>query len=129
MRIRLPVVRLAVAGGVLLLSRGGAARVGSDHVVFAVAAGVALSQITPLLEDHLPIDTLEILLPTDQSAGAIGVGKYVHKDVYVRYGRTLSRDPVDQVSIELRINKHWSLESQASSDENAGADLIWSFDF
>ena len=95
----------------------------------SLAAGVALSQVTPLLEDSLPIDTLEILVPTEQSDGAIGVGKYIHEDVYVRYGRTLSRDPVDEVSVELRLNKHWSVESQASSDENAGADLVWSFDF
>ena len=82
-----------------------------------------------MLEDALPIDTLEILVPTEQSDGAIGIGKYVHEDVYVRYGRTLSRDPVDEISVELRLNEHWSVQSQASSDENAGADLIWSFDF
>jgi translocation and assembly module TamB len=95
----------------------------------ALAAGVALSQVTPMLEEALPIDTLEFLVPTDQSDGAIGIGKYVHEDVYIRYGRTLSRDPVDEVSIELRLDDHWSVESQASSDENAGADLIWSYDF
>ena len=66
---------------------------------------------------------------TSSLDGAIGVGKYVHEDVYVRYGRTLSRDPVDEVSVEFRINENWSVESQASSDENAGADLIWSFEY
>jgi len=95
----------------------------------ALAGGVALSQVTPMLEDALPIDTLEILLPSDRSEGAIGIGKYVHEDVYIRYGRTLSRDPVDEVSIELRLDDHWSVKSQASSDENAGVDLIWSYDF
>ena len=95
----------------------------------ALAAGVALSQVMPMLEDALPIDTLEVSVPSDESAGSIGVGKYIHEDVYVRYGRTLSRDPVDEVRVELRLNEHWRIESQTSSDENAGADLIWSFEF
>ena len=90
---------------------------------------MAAAQITPLLEDVLPIDTLEFRVPDDRSEGEFGVGKYVQPGVYIRYGRTLSRDPVDQVNLELQLSDHWSLETEARTDENAGVDLIWSIDF
>jgi len=106
---------------------GGSSRL--DAAAGALAAGVAAAQITPLLEDVLPIDTLEFRVPDDRSEGEFGVGKYVQPGVYIRYGRTLSRDPVDQVNLELQLSDHWSLETEARTDENAGVDLIWSIDF
>ena len=76
-----------------------------------------------MVEEALPIDTLEANIPKDGFGATVRVGAYVY------YGRTLSRDPIDAVRIELRLDKHWRIESQAARDENAGADLIWSFGF
>ncbi|MCH2173344.1 translocation/assembly module TamB domain-containing protein [Myxococcota bacterium] len=97
-----------------------------DATAGALAAGVAINQITPLLEEALPIDELELQLSDGHTDTRIGVGKYLTRDVYVHYQRTLSREPVDEVRVELQLDDHWSLETQASSDENTGIDLIWS---
>lgn len=95
----------------------------------ALAAGVAVNQITPLLEEALPIDSLELQLADDNSEGRIAVGKYVSREIYVRYARTLSRNPVEELQLELRLDDHWRLETQTSSDENSGIDVIWTTDY
>ena len=90
----------------------------------------SLSEISPVLESYLPIDTLDLRMGSDPSdAAEISVGKYLSGDVFVSVGRTLGRDPVDTLRVEWQLSDHFSLESQVADDQNTGLDLIWNFDF
>ena len=101
-----------------------------------LAAGVALSEISPVLESYLPIDTLDLRMGGDPSNGSnassapeLTFGKYLSGGVFVSVGRTLGRDPVDTLRVEWQLSDHWSLESEVADDQNAGLDVIWNFDF
>jgi autotransporter translocation and assembly factor TamB len=103
---------------------------GFDAAADQLAAGVTLSEISPVLEVYLPIDTIDFRSDSDpETVGEITVGKYVTNGIFVSVGRTLGRDPVDTLRVEWQINKHWGIETDAADDQNAGIDLIWKLDF
>ncbi|MDH3521233.1 MAG: translocation/assembly module TamB domain-containing protein [Myxococcales bacterium] len=102
---------------------------GFDAAATKLAAGVAASELTALLRDYVPIDTLEVRVGEGGVPEQIGVGKYVWQDLFVRYDRSFGTDPKDEVGIQYRIDEHWSVESEMATDRSAGADLVWGIDF
>jgi translocation and assembly module TamB len=100
-----------------------------DRAATALAAGIALQEASRLVEDALPVDTIDVRIEEDGSSGDVGVGKYLTNDLFVRYERGFGTTATDGVRIEMRLNDQWSVETEASSDESAGADLVWSFDY
>lgn len=100
-----------------------------DRAATALAAGIALQEASRLVEDALPVDTIDVRIEEDGSSGDVGVGKYLTNDLFVRYERGFGTTATDGVRIEMRLSDQWSVETEASSDESAGADLVWSFDY
>jgi autotransporter translocation and assembly factor TamB len=92
-------------------------------------AGVAARELVALLPGAVPIDTLDLRISESGVPSEVQVGKYLTDRVFVRYGHVLGPEPEDQVRVELRLDEHWSLESDLSSNESAGADVIWSLDY
>lgn len=108
---------------------GAGQKAGMDSAAAALATGVAAAQVTDLLAASLPIDTLDMAIDETGKPAEIKVGKYITDRVFVRYGRTLGPEPEDQVRVEMRINPNWSVGTDVSTSENAGADVIWSLDY
>jgi autotransporter translocation and assembly factor TamB len=104
-------------------------RSGVESAAVALAAGVASAQVGELLAGSLPIDTLDVSMDENGSLSEVKVGKYVTDRIFIRYGRTLGPEPEDEVRMEYRINPNWSVGSDVSTNDNAGADVIWSFDY
>jgi autotransporter translocation and assembly factor TamB len=100
-----------------------------DRAAAAFAAGVALRKASRVVEETLPIDTVDVQIDEQGSSGSVGVGKYLTDDFFVRYERGFGEDAADAVRFELRLTDHWSIETDASTDESAGADLVWSYDY
>lgn len=108
---------------------GASERQGMESAATALATGVAAAQVTDLLTAALPIDTLDVKIDENGRPADVKVGKYVADRVFLRYGRTLGPEPEDEVGMEFRLNQNWSVGSEISTDESAGADLIWSLDY
>jgi autotransporter translocation and assembly factor TamB len=102
---------------------------GLESAAAALAAGVAARELVALLPGAVPIDTLDLRISESGAPSEVQIGKYLTDRVFVRYGRVLGPEPEDQVRVELRLDEHWSLESDLSSNESAGADVIWSLDY
>ncbi len=118
----------------LLLGRpanqiGAGQQAGMNSAAAALASGVAAAQVGQMLAEALPIDSLDVTIDETGKPADIKIGKYITDRIFVRYGRTLGPEPEDQVRLELRINENWSVGSDVSTDDSAGADLIWSLDY
>jgi translocation and assembly module TamB len=101
---------------------------GVDQVAVKAAAGLAINEFSDLVTQRLPIDTLDIRVGNEGGVTA-GVGKYLTRDVFVRYGRGLGRHGEDTTGVEWRLTDELTLESEITSGGAAGADLIWSTDY
>ncbi len=111
-------------------SQLGASEQGSVSLAAAgLAAGMALDELRDVFGHDLPIDTIDVRIQEGDEPSRVEVGKYVAKDVFVRYGHTFGSEPVDEVGVSYRINENWRLESTTSSDAAAGADLYWTIDY
>jgi translocation and assembly module TamB len=94
-----------------------------------LAATMAAGEISQALRGVLPVDTLEIGMGESGSYPALGVGKYVHEDVYIRYGQTPGVEEGADIQVEWRLTPSWSVESGAKQTGEAGADVIWSREY
>lgn len=102
---------------------------GLESAAAGLAAGVAATQAAQLITQALPLDTVDVRMNEQGRPAELKVGKYVTDRIFVRYGRTLGPDPQDEVRVELRLSPHWSVGTEVSSDDSAGADVIWSLDY
>lgn len=102
---------------------------GLEAAAAQLAAGAALGEVSGLLRDALPLDTIDVKIAEDGNGGEVRVGKYVTDRVFVRYGQAFGAEPEEEVEVELRLTPNWSLQSEITSDENAGADLIFQWEY
>jgi autotransporter translocation and assembly factor TamB len=102
---------------------------GFDQAAASLAAGVAAAELALLLPGPGLVDTVDFRIGESGTPEEVEVGRYLMDDLFVRYGRGFGEDPKDRVGIELRLDEHWSIESEMTTDQSAGADLIWSTDF
>ncbi|HKJ25175.1 MAG TPA: translocation/assembly module TamB domain-containing protein [Myxococcota bacterium] len=93
------------------------------------ASGVAAQELASLLGGSVPVDTFELDLGENGAPGGFSVGRYLGDRVFVRYGRTLGPRPVDEVRAEVQVTPRVSVESQITTDETGGLDVIWSYDY
>jgi autotransporter translocation and assembly factor TamB len=100
-----------------------------DTAATSLAAGIAANELSSVLQDYTPLDSLDVRIGEDGVPEEVGVGKYVWQDLFVRYGRTFGIEQKDKIGIEYRIDENWSIESEMVTDRSAGADLVWSVDF
>lgn len=56
-------------------------------------------------------------------------GKYLSDDLYLRYRRSAQADGGQNVGLEYRINRFFSIESQVGTTRDSGVDFTITFDF
>jgi len=96
----------------------------------AAAAGSALlNQIGGAAGPHLPVDAFTVGAADQSSGTTIGAGRYVTQDVYVHYDHDIGGSSGGRIRVDWRLTKQFSVESRTSSDGNASADLIWTYDY
>jgi autotransporter translocation and assembly factor TamB len=111
------------------LTTAGTTQAQLEAAAGAFAAGIAIREASSALDDLVPIDSFDVEMREDGRSADLSIGKYITDDVFVTYERRLGSDPVDGVRLHLRLGEHWSIATDAATDESAGADLIWSFDY
>ena len=66
----------------------------------------------------------------DPSGGSsLEAGKYLNPDLYLRYRQNLEEDGGQNLGLEYRINRYFSVESQVGTTRDTGMDVIVDFDF
>lgn len=91
------------------------------------AATLALGELEEALDADLPVDTVDIRIEEDETS--LSLGSYLTERVFVEYGHSVSGQSDEEVSVEVRLTPHWSVRSDLSSSGEAGADVIWSYDY
>lgn len=94
-----------------------------------LAAGMALDELREMLGSDLPIDTIDVRIEEGDQPSRVELGKYVAKDVFVRFGQTFGAEAYQELGISYRITDHWLIESTTSSNATAGADVYWTIDY
>jgi autotransporter translocation and assembly factor TamB len=98
--------------------------------VAGAAGGALLNQIGEAVgPGHLPLDTLSVGPAATGSGTSVGVGRYLTRDIYLHYDHDVGESQTGRVRVDWRLTKRFSLESRTSSDGNASADLIWTYDY
>jgi translocation and assembly module TamB len=100
---------------------------GVDHAAIAMAAGMAAGELQRMFGEDLPFDTLDVR-PERTGGGQIGFGKYLSRDVFVRYGHTVGEESDDEIQIEWRINDRWSVQNTVGR-RTSGADIVFGIDY
>ncbi len=65
----------------------------------------------------------------DGGGATLEVGRYLRKDVFVRYEQTLGTKASDAIVLEWRLTPTIRIESSTSTKRGSGADLIWRKDY
>jgi len=94
-----------------------------------LVAGVAERELREVLGDAMPVDSIEIGADEEGNASELGFGKYLSRNLYLRYVRVLGDEPADRVGAEYRLNDNFSIGSSVSTTGEAGLDLILRHDF
>jgi translocation and assembly module TamB len=95
----------------------------------SLAGTVAAGELSRILGVVLPVDTLEMGMSESGSSPELGVGKYIHEDVYIRYGQDLGVEGGADVEVEWRLTPNWSVESEIEQTGESGVDVIWNRDY
>lgn len=99
-----------------------------------VLGGVTTKKLDEILGSTLPfLGGGELKMKTGTMGGrpTVGVAKEITKNVSVIYGRNLNEERgqyENQVGIQYKVNRHWSVESQIGP-RNSGADVFFNYDF
>jgi translocation and assembly module TamB len=93
------------------------------------AGAAALDSLTDKLGFDIPIDTVEVDESDSKGNTRVGVGGYLTEDVFVRYGRGFGSDSDNNVRVDWRFQKRWSVETSISTRGDSSADLVWTYDY
>jgi autotransporter translocation and assembly factor TamB len=61
----------------------------------------------------------------EESEVRAGVGKYVGERLFLHYEHGFADEGEDELTAEYELTPNWSVESNASSNEELGADLVF----
>jgi translocation and assembly module TamB len=89
-----------------------------------VIGQLAFADFGSELEGLIPLDAVRV----EGGAEGVGIGGNIAPGIYLRYSHDIATNN-DQVGVEWQFRPRWMLRSEAKSDGNAGADVIWSFDY
>jgi hypothetical protein len=90
---------------------------------------------TPFAPDVLQLQS------TANGGGRLEVGKYITPNIFLTYRKALSSENADQIQLEYRLNRHFSIQSQfglnqqrsvqsqLAQEEQSSVDLLWSYNF
>jgi len=90
-----------------------------------VTADFVAADLKGSLADRLGLDTLDINVGDDLSAGQIGVGKYVTEDVFVSTKQQIGGEHAQEYSIEYNITPEWQIKSSTDPEGKSSVDLFW----
>jgi translocation and assembly module TamB len=109
--------------------KGGEGSVLQQQVAGLVGSGAA-QELAGVLGQQLAIDTLDVT-PAEGELGiqAVSLGKYLTKDLFVTFQRSFGIEAENQVRINYRLSKRFSVESQFGSERTTGVDIFWNYDF
>lgn len=99
-----------------------------ESAAAGAAATLALGELEEALDTDLPVDTVDIRIEEDETS--MSLGSYLTERVFVEYGHSITEQQSEErVSVEIRLTPRWSVRSDLSSSGEAGADVIWSYDY
>ena len=75
------------------------------------------------------IITYKSIQGEEEQGGVVMIGKYITPDLYVDVEKATSSNVSDQMRIEYKINKYFSIESEIGDEANSGVDIFWRYDF
>ena len=109
---------------------------GESNAINQLLLSLTLSQSNLLLnrfQGSLNLDTLNIKTGSGEAGAAsdndlaeLVLGKYLSPDLYVSYGIGLFK-PVNVLSLEYSLGRHWKLTSETSS-ETSGGDIVYTIE-
>lgn len=108
---------------------GGSEQGGVNAAAAGLAAGLALAELREIMGDQFPVDTVDLTIGEGDQPSRFEVGKYVGRDLFVRYGQSFGPEPQAEVGLSYRLNENWSVESTTGSEATAGADVFWSIEW
>ena len=100
-----------------------------DLALAQLGKDLAADQLSARISSHLPFDTFRVGVAEDGSGATLEVGRYLRKDVFVRYEQTLGAKASDTIVVEWRFTPTLRIESSTSTRTGTGADLIWRKDY
>jgi len=77
------------------------------------------------IAEQLGLDTLDISVGNDVSAGQIGVGKYITDDVFLSTKQQIGDEYDQEYSIEYNITPDWQIKSSTNPEGKSSIDLFW----
>ncbi|MFH0809921.1 MAG: translocation/assembly module TamB domain-containing protein [Pseudomonadota bacterium] len=98
--------------------------------VAGLVGGAAAQELAGTLGQGLGLDVLEFT-PTEGQLGAetITIGKYLTNDLFVTFERSFGVEQQNQILLNYRLSRWFSLESQFGSERTTGFDIFWNYDF
>lgn len=97
-----------------------------------IVGGITAQKLQEILGQDFPL-VGNVQLKSGQTEGrqTVGIAKPLTKDITVTFERKTSplyRDDTNQVRLEYKVNKYFSLESQMGQ-RNSGGDVLFNLDF
>jgi translocation and assembly module TamB len=97
-----------------------------------VLGGITTKKLDEILGSTIPfLSGIKMRTGTMGGRPSVGVAKEITKNVSVFYGRNLNEERgqyENQVGLQYKINRNWSIESQMGP-RNSGADVFFNYDF
>ena len=93
-----------------------------------IASGLATSRLGELTRGFLHVDTVDVTTDGD-GVPVLGLGKTLNERTFVRVGKSLGVPAKDEIQVELRLTPQISVQSEITSEGDAGGDVIWRLDY
>ena len=98
-----------------------------------LAGGIVGGVLQNIVGKRLGLDSIDII-PEEEGASRVEVGRYVTQDIYLSYDRTI-RDPKkdnrggNTVGIEYSINRNFKIKASSSDIGENALDFNWTVDY
>ncbi len=100
-----------------------------ESQVLSFIGRTTVLKVRDILGDKLTIDTLDIKRDDATRNWRISVGKYIGRKLFVSYTFGFSAAAEDKLRLAYKLTRRWSVESEISQKQAAGADLFWTIDY
>ncbi|MFZ2448303.1 MAG: translocation/assembly module TamB [Syntrophobacteraceae bacterium] len=64
-----------------------------------------------------------------KETGIVEIGKNITPELHVTYGRGVTGEQANEVQIEYRLNRRFSIQTQVGGADQTGIDVFWRHDF
>jgi translocation and assembly module TamB len=102
----------------------------AEAAALNLAGNLAARELNTILGDTFKLDSFSIDPGEDGwGSGALSVGKYVARNIFVTYRYEFSAQNFGELEIEYELTQNFGVAAQVGNDQTSGVDLIWRFDF